>query len=158
MRPTPCVAGYSLRSAAWTGTLLCSPSPARLIERGAGAELEPAATVHLMVRCIIGGWDMRNLILLAAFVSGPVAVAQTNPTDAKVDCSLFTKKANGSWFLSRQTTIELSGSKINLPVGDVEARMLQYGMADLHSVLETACSDKKGEPSQGPKSETEAVK
>jgi hypothetical protein len=90
---------------------------------------------------------MTRFLLLAVFTLGVTAAeaAPKVPTDAKVDCAVFTKRSNGVWFATRQTMIELSGSKINLPAGDIEARMLQYGMADLHNVLETACPDQKSE-------------
>jgi hypothetical protein len=102
---------------------------------------------------------MRTLFLLAALILAPAtAVAQINPMDAKIDCSRFSKKADGTWFAAAQTTLELSGSKITVPAGDIGPRMLQFGMADLHSVLENACRDKKAAPSQGPQSERETTK
>ena len=100
--------------------------------------------------------DMKYRYLFAALICAPAtAMAQSKPTDAKIDCSQFSKKADGTWFAAAQTTIELSGSKITVPAGDIEQRMLQFGMADLHSVLEIACRDKNAEPTQGPKSERE---
>ena len=96
--------------------------------------------------------------LAALMLTSGAAVAQGDPTDAKVDCSVFSKKPDGSWFLSAQTTIELGASRITIPPGDIGPRMMQFGMADLHSVLENACRSKKSEPSQGPKSEKETIR
>lgn len=87
-----------------------------------------------------------------------LASAQADPKDAKVDCSAFSKKADGTWFLGAQTTIELGNSKFMVPPGDIGPRMLQFGMADLHSVLEIACPEKKGEPSRGTQFEKEAIR
>lgn len=90
---------------------------------------------------------MRFHLLLIAIAAAPVAAtAQSNPSDAKVDCSLFSKKPNGSWFVTAQTTIELGESQITIAAGDLGPRMMQFGMADLHTVLENACPDKKGQP------------
>jgi hypothetical protein len=93
---------------------------------------------------------IKNRLLLAAAVLlvPAAAAAQGDPADAKVDCSLFSKKADGTWFLAAQTTIKLGESQITIAPGDIVPRMMQFGMADLHSVLENACPDKKGEPSQ----------
>ena len=101
---------------------------------------------------------MKNL-LFAALMLAPIPVAaQSGDLDIKVDCSLFSKKPNGTWFLSRQTTIEMGSSQINLPVGDIEPRMFQFGMADLSTALEKACADKAGGPSKSPKSEIETLR
>jgi|EndMetStandDraft_4_1072995.scaffolds.fasta_scaffold425551_1 hypothetical protein len=98
---------------------------------------------------------MRNLFfLLSTLVLAPaVAAAQGNLGDAKVDCSLLSRKANGTWSAAAQTTFEFGGSKITIAQGDVEPRLLQYGMPDLHSVLEKACPEKKSAPAQAPKAE-----
>lgn len=83
---------------------------------------------------------------LAIFLAPVATTAQGNPADAKVDCSLFSKKPNGAWFVTAQTTIELGESQITIAAGDLGPRMMQFGMADLHTVLENACPEKKGEP------------
>ena len=94
---------------------------------------------------------MRKCLLLTALFFTPVAAAaQGDVRDAKIDCAFFSKKTDGSWFLNAQATIELGTSKITLPPGEIKPRMLQFGMADLHSVLENACADRKAEPAQGP--------
>jgi hypothetical protein len=105
------------------------------------------------------GPTIQRLLCTALILAPAAAAAQSGKNaEVKVDCSLFSKKPNGTWFLSRQTTIEMGSSQINLPVGDIEPRMFQFGMADLSTVLDTACSDKAGEPSQSPKSETETAR
>jgi hypothetical protein len=98
---------------------------------------------------------MKFKFLLTVLALAPVvAAAQGNPADAKVDCSLFSKKADGSWFVKAQTTIELGDSQITIAAGDLGSRMMQFGMADLRTVLDNACPDKKGEPApQLPKSD-----
>ncbi|HWV54091.1 hypothetical protein [Pseudorhodoplanes sp.] len=86
---------------------------------------------------------------MSAFVLVPTAAtAQSDPADAKIDCALFSRKADGTWFATAQTSIELGGSQITIPPGEIGPRMFQFGMADLHSVLETACTEKKAEPSR----------
>ena len=102
---------------------------------------------------------MRSLFIFGALVFAPVtAAAQGDPLDAKVDCSVFSKKADGIWFASTQTTIELGSSKFTVAPGDIGPRMLQFGMADLHSVLENACPEKKGEPAGDPRSKNDKVR
>jgi hypothetical protein len=90
---------------------------------------------------------MRSLLLLTALVLMPAAAAaQGNPADAKVDCSLFSKKPNGAWFVNAQATIELGDSQITIAAGDLGPRMMQFGMVDLQTVLENACPEKSGAP------------
>ena len=102
---------------------------------------------------------MRSLFLFAALVLAPaIAGAQGDPLDAKVDCAVFSKKIDGIWVASTQTTIELGSSKFTVAAGDIGPRMLQFGMADLHSVLENACPEKKGDSKRDPRSESEKVK
>jgi hypothetical protein len=97
---------------------------------------------------------MKILVLLTALMLAPAAAsAQGKPPDAKVDCSQFSKKADGSWFVNAQTTIELGDSQITIAAGDLGSRMMQFGMADLHTVLDNACPDQTGQPApQFPKS------
>jgi hypothetical protein len=115
-----------------------------------GSSTQPRITADSMKCC---------LLLVALILWGPApAAAQGHAVDAKVDCTFFSKKADGTWFLGAQTTIEIGTSKITLPPGDIGPRMFQFGMADLHSVLENACADKKAEPPQGPKSEKETIR
>ena len=89
---------------------------------------------------------MRIAVLIIALLAAPAAAAQSNPVDAKVDCSHFSKKPNGSWFVTAQTTIELGDSQVTIAAGDLGPRMMQFGMADLNTVLDNACPDKKGQP------------
>jgi hypothetical protein len=97
---------------------------------------------------------MRIPVLIIALVAAPVAAAQNNPADAKVDCTLFLRKPNGSWFVTAQTTIELGDSQVTIAAGNLGPRMLKFGMADLYTVLDNACPDKKGQPApQLPKPE-----
>jgi len=96
---------------------------------------------------------MRKCLLLCVLIFTPVAAAQSDLKDAKLDCALFSKKTDGSWFLNAQATIELGTSKITLPPGEIKPRMLQFGMVDLNSVLENSCADRKAEPTQGPRKE-----
>lgn len=86
---------------------------------------------------------LRLLFVLAVV---PAATAQNNPADAKVDCSLFSKKPDGSWFVNAQTTIELGDSQVTIGAGDLGPRVMQFGMADLRTVLDNACPDKVGQP------------
>lgn len=85
-------------------------------------------------------------LLVPLFAAPAPAAAQQNPADAKVDCSLFSKKPDGSWFVNAQTTIELGDSQVTIAPGDLGPRMMQFGMADLQTVLDTACPDKAGQP------------
>lgn len=85
--------------------------------------------------------------LLMPLVAAPApADAQRHPADAKVDCSQFSKKPNGSWFVKAQTTITFGESQVTIAAGDLGARVMQFGMADLHTLLDNACPDNAGQP------------
>ena len=98
---------------------------------------------------------IRTLLLAAVILAPAAATAQGDEADAKVDCSKFSKKANGNWSALAQAMIELGGSKITIAPGDIEPRLLEFGGPNLHSLLDKACAEKKSEPSQGSKSEKE---
>jgi len=101
--------------------------------------------------------NLINCALLASCMLAPAA-AQGIRADYNVDCKLFRKKSDGTWFLGAQTRVQVGPTRITLAPGEIARGDFRVGMTDLHSVLLDACGGTRAEPPQGLQSEREAVK
>jgi hypothetical protein len=79
-----------------------------------------------------------NCALLVAVMLAP-ANAQGIRGDYNIDCKLFQKKTDGTWFLIKQTTVHAGVTRIALAPGTYGPRDVMIGSADLHSILLDAC-------------------
>ncbi|MFN3350012.1 hypothetical protein [Pseudorhodoplanes sp.] len=88
-------------------------------------------------------------LFMCAMLGGytlPDAGAQGLRTDHKVECHLFRKKADGTWFVGGQTTVEFGSTRITLPPGEVARGDFPFGVTDLHAILLNACGGTKTPP------------
>ena len=97
-----------------------------------------------MARITVRTEDAAKLVM-CAMLGGCMlspAGAQGLRTDHKVECHLFRKKADGTWFVSGQTTVEFGSTRITLPPGEVARGDFPFGVTDLHAILLNACGSK----------------
>ena len=82
-----------------------------------------------------------TLISCALLVAGMVspADAQGNRGDYTIDCKLFQKNRDGTWFLTKQTTVHAGVTRVTLAPGTYGRRDVLLGSVDLHSILLDAC-------------------
>jgi hypothetical protein len=76
--------------------------------------------------------------LLVAVMVLP-ADAQGNKSDYTVDCKLFQKNRDGTWFLTKQTAIQAGVTRFTLAPGTYARRDVLVGSVDLHSIVLDAC-------------------
>jgi hypothetical protein len=86
------------------------------------------------------------------------AVAQDRTADYKIECKLFRKNTDGTWFLGAQTPVEVGPVRFTLAPGEIARGDIRFGIIDLHSILLSACGGIKAEPPQGFKSNKEGSK
>lgn len=88
-----------------------------------------------------GKRPVTELISCALLFSGVVvpAEAQGNRGDYSVDCKLFQKNTDGTWFLTKQATVHAGVTRVTLAPGTYGRRDVLVGSVDLHSILLDAC-------------------
>jgi hypothetical protein len=82
-----------------------------------------------------------KLIKSALLVVGMLAhaTAQDIRGDYTVDCKLFQKKSDGTWFLFKQTIVQAGSTRVTLAPGSIGRGDVLIGSADLHSILLNVC-------------------
>jgi hypothetical protein len=94
-----------------------------------------------------GKSTVAKLISCALLVARMVATADAQGIrgDYNVDCKLFQKKTDGTWFLTKQTTVQAGPTRVTLAPGTYGRRDVLIGSADLHSILLDACGAMKSD-------------